>query len=57
MTYKTLYIWVEGTDDERLVSGVLRQHLRKKYDDVQIIKYAQESAKKINNFLRSVLHP
>ncbi|MCD6215314.1 MAG: hypothetical protein J7J46_10180, partial [Candidatus Desulfofervidus sp.] len=45
MNYRVLYIFVEGDDDERFFREILLPKLRKKYNDTNIIKYAQKSKK------------
>ena len=54
MVYKRIFLWVEGSDDERFIYAVVKPILEKKYNDVKIVPYAQESKKKINNFLKSI---
>jgi len=45
VNYRVLYIFVEGDDDERFFREILLPKLRKKYNDTNIIKYAQKSKK------------
>ncbi|AEF97005.1 hypothetical protein [Methanotorris igneus] len=54
MTYKLLYVFVEGNDDERFFERVIKPLLEKKYDHVQIIKYAEEKDEKIINWIKSI---
>ncbi len=54
MTYKELYIFVEGEDDERFVERILKPILEKKYDYVVIVKYAKEEYEWRNNFIKSI---
>ena len=53
MGYKQLWILVEGNDDERLVEKI-KYVFEKKYEFVQIWKYAQEPHKKTRGFLNSI---
>lgn len=56
MNFKTLYIFVEGDDDERFFREILLPRLRKKYDGVRIIKYAQKPKKfeYVEKFIKSI---
>ena len=54
MAYKKLFIWVEGPDDERFVSEIIKPILEKKYNLVQVRKYACSKREKVRNFLRSI---
>ena len=51
-----LYIFVEGNDDERFFQEILLPILRKKYDSIKIIKYAQKRKKfeYIDKFIKSI---
>ena len=53
MPYKQLWVIVDGNDDERFFERI-KPLLEKKYDSVQIWKYAQEPLKRIKNFLKSI---
>jgi hypothetical protein len=53
-TYKRLFIWVEGDDDERFVNRVLVPKFQEKYDDVKIVKYAAMEKKKLYDFIKSI---
>jgi len=53
-TYKLLFIWVEGDDDERFFNKILSPKFQEKYDTVKIIQYAKMKKEKINNFIRSI---
>ena len=53
MPYKQLWVIVEGNDDEKFFEKI-KPLLEKKYDSVQIWKYAQEPPKRIKNFLKSI---
>lgn len=54
MSYNTLYLLIEGDDDERFFRKVMNPVFQKKYNDVKLWKYAEEPPKKINNFLKSL---
>jgi len=51
---KKLYIWVEGDDDKRFFNGVIKSKFIKKYDSVEIVRYAHLKREKIDNFLKSI---
>ena len=56
MDYKILYLFVEGDDDEKLFLKIFLPKLRKKNDDIKIIKYAQKTKKfeYIRKFVKSI---
>ena len=54
MGLKKLYIWVEGDDDKRFFNGVIKSKFIKKYDSVEIVRYAHLKREKIDNFLKSI---
>lgn len=52
MSYKGLYVFVEGIDDERFFDRILRKEFEKKYYFVKTIKYAclsKDNRKKLIN--------
>ncbi len=53
MQYNRLWILVEGNDDERFVEKI-KPVFEKKYESVQIWKYAQQPHKKTQGFLKSI---
>lgn len=53
MAYKTLYIFLEGSDDERLFEAVIVS-LFNQYDNVKIIKHCQMKNNKVNSFIKSI---
>jgi len=53
-TYKLLFIWVEGDDDERFFNKILSPKFQKKYGTVKIIRYATMKKEKVDNFVRSI---
>ncbi|MDI3473509.1 MAG: hypothetical protein PWQ48_1790 [Thermotogaceae bacterium] len=54
MSYRGLYVFVEGNDDERFFQCVLLPELKKSYDYIGIMKYAEEEKEKIESFLDSI---
>jgi len=54
MSYKELYIWVEGNDDERFFKRIIEPMLQKKYDNIYIIAYSQMKKEKRKSFLKSI---
>ncbi len=54
MKLSKLYIFVEGNDDERFFKHVIVPLMYKKYNDVEIFKYAQWKKEKVNNFINSI---
>jgi len=53
MSYKRLWVLLEGSDDERFFEKI-KPVLEKKFDSVQSWKYAQEPPKETKNFLKSI---
>ncbi len=53
-SYRRLFIFVEGNDDERFIRYVIEPEFMKKYDYVRIIKYAQEKKDKLCNLIKSI---
>ncbi len=54
MSYQQLFIWVEGPDDKRFIESIIIPCLKKKYERINIIEYAQKKTKFIENFLKSI---
>lgn len=54
MSFKQLYIFVEGEDDERFFDKIIRFKLSSKYNSINIIKYAKMKKDKVNNFIISI---
>ncbi len=54
MSYKRFYIWVEGGDDEQFFKKIVKTSLLRKYDSVEIIRYANLKKEKIDNYLKSI---
>lgn len=53
MAYRQLYLFVEGTDDERWVDKCLRPLLRDTYQHVKFITYAQTSLAGIKALIKT----
>ena len=53
-TYKILFIFVEGDDDERFFNEVLVPKFKEKYDDVKPIKYARWKKESVYKFIKSI---
>lgn len=54
MKYKVLYILIEGDDDERFFQRIITPMFEAKYDSVRLWKYAQQTKRKFDSFLRSI---
>lgn len=54
MSYKRLWILLEGNDDERFFLMVIKSIFEKTYDFVRPWQYAQEPERRIKNFLKSI---
>lgn len=54
MSYKTMYIWVEGDDDQRFFEEIIQSKLNQKYQYVKIIQYAKMTKQKVNSYLESI---
>lgn len=52
--YKRLFIWVEGTDDERFFNQIICPLLQEKYNYIKIIKYAVQPQVWRDSFLKSI---
>ena len=50
----TLYVWVEGSYDNRFFEGILKPRLSNKAQSVKIIKYASRSITYVTNFISSI---
>jgi hypothetical protein len=51
---KQLYIFVEGTDDERFVKQIFKPLLSSAYHHIKIIRYAQLSPREVVKFVRTI---
>jgi len=54
MSYKTLYIFVEGNDDEDFFKAIKEKVFKDKYGDIQIVQYAQREKRYLKNYLDSI---
>ncbi|KLO21555.1 hypothetical protein [Marinitoga sp. 1155] len=56
MSFKQLYIFVEGEDDKRFFDNIIKLELSGKYDSINIIRYAKmkKEKEKVNNFIISI---
>ena len=54
MTYRTLYILVEGGDDARFFERVVRPMFEDEFGHVQLWQYSQQEKEKVNKFLDSI---
>jgi hypothetical protein len=55
MTDKRLFIFVEGDDDQRFFSRVIRPVLAPRYASVELVRYACMKREKVCRFIRSVV--
>lgn len=51
--YKQLFIFVEGTDDERFIKSIILPLFVDKYSVIKIIQYAQLPKQTIDKFIRT----
>jgi hypothetical protein len=49
-----MFIWVEGTDDERFFKEIIEPKLRGKYNFVETRSYSTLKKEKIDSFLKSI---
>lgn len=54
MAYRSLFLFLEGDDDERFFRAVLFPLFRKRYEVVQAVQVSQMTKKKVSDWLRSV---
>ena len=54
MSYQQLLIWVEGPDDKRFIESIIILCLKKRYEKINIIEYAQKKTKYVENFIKSI---
>lgn len=53
MTFRRLFLFVEGDDDERFFRSVLLPFLQSAYQDIQFVQFSQRKKEKIAGYLRS----
>lgn len=49
-----LIIFVEGNDDERFFERIVVPVLKKKFDSVKLVKYAQMKKERLESYIRSI---
>lgn len=54
MTYKRLYILLEGNDDERFFEVIIKPRLSSRYDLIHVWQYAQQPSRRTKNFLKAI---
>ena len=54
MSYNILYLFVEGTDDERFFESVIKPVFKKNYDYIEVRKYAEKTKKYIFNLIKTI---
>lgn len=54
MGYKTLFVFLEGDDDERFFEKILKPIFNKKYELIRYYKWANSKNEKVDNFLKSI---
>jgi len=54
MTYRQLFLFVEGNDDARFFQSVVVPLLKGRYDSIKIVGYAKLKKEKLEGFVRSV---
>ena len=54
MTYRRLFLFVEGDDDERFFSSVLLPSLQSAYEDIRFVQFSQLNKKEVRDYLRSI---
>lgn len=55
MSTRGLFLFVEGADDERLISHICSTTLRSDYAWIRTYQYAQKKSDKVCDFLRAIL--
>jgi len=54
VTYKRLFVLLEGDDDERFLRSIIVELFRDKFDSIIPFQYAQKNPKMIDKFIRSI---
>ena len=54
LSYRTLYILVEGSDDEIFFASVISPILANSYDSVQFWQYSQKTKSRVNKFIEGI---
>ncbi len=53
-SYRRLFIWIEGTDDERFFNTIVVPRLASRYDNITVQRYAGMKNEGITKFLTSI---
>ena len=54
LSYRRLFVLVEGEDDERFFNSVIRPIFEKEYSLIQFWQYSQKKKEKVNRYLNSI---
>jgi hypothetical protein len=54
MTFRRLFLFVEGDDDERFFRSVFLPPLRAAYEDIQFVQFTRLKKEKVRGFLHSI---
>jgi len=54
MSYRQLFLLLEGDDDERFFRSVVLPLLDSAYDDIRVVKFSELRKEKVNGLLRSI---
>ncbi len=54
MSYKLLFIFLEGNDDQRFFEGILMPLLLKKYSVIKFWQYSRQKQEKTADFVKSI---
>lgn len=54
MPTKSLFLLVEGDDDERFFSSLIKSHFKQRFPFAMIWRYAEETRKRVSDFVRSI---
>jgi hypothetical protein len=54
MDYKSLYVFVEGTTDERFFERIIKPKFEEKYEYIYIYRYAESKNEKTEKFIESI---
>ena len=54
MSYKRLFILIEGNDDERFFENILKSLLQERYSAIKFWKYSQQKQVRIVNLVKSI---
>jgi hypothetical protein len=55
MSYRMLFVFIEGNDDERFFEKIVVPILERKYDKINLVKYSQMKKSKIKSFIHSIV--